>query len=135
MSKDVALMTGKAKDFFDVFNTAQNQVVLRANERRVKSGFLRKLLRLVGRIPFAHDAAAAYFCALDPKTNPRVRAILLAALAYFVLPVDAIPDLFAAIGLTDDASVLAIALGMVSGAIQPRHRDQASRLLRRDEPA
>ena len=33
------------------------------NERTVREGFWKKLLRVAAKIPFAEDAAAAYFCA------------------------------------------------------------------------
>ena len=70
----------------------QLPVVIERNRRTVERGFWKKLLQLTGRIPFAEDLAAAYFCATDPKTPTRVKGILLAALAYFVMPVDLIPD-------------------------------------------
>ncbi|HWA88476.1 MAG TPA: YkvA family protein [Rhizomicrobium sp.] len=91
------------------------------NARTVEEGFWKKLLKLAGRIPFADDAAAAYFCAVDPATPGRVRGVLLAALAYFVTPIDAIPDFIAGLGFTDDAAVLAMALGLVSRHVTPEH--------------
>src|SRR6185312_3950291 len=99
------------------------------NKQIVEERFWKKLLRLAGKIPFAEDLAAAYFCAVDPATPSRVRGILLAALAYFVLPFDAIPDFLAGFGFTDDAAVLATALGLVTGHIKPRHRSRARGLL------
>ena len=59
-------------------------------------------------VPFADDLIAAYFCALDPATPHRVRAVLLGALAYFILPFDAIPDFIAGIGYSDDITVLVL---------------------------
>lgn len=95
------------------------------NARTVRDGFWRKLRRLAGRIPFAADLAAAYFCAVDPRTPARVRAVLFAALAYFVLPADLIPDWLAGLGFSDDASVLALVIGLVSGHIRARHHAAA----------
>lgn len=95
------------------------------NSRTVERGFWQKLLRLAGKLPFADDAAAAYFCAVDPATPLRVRGILLAALAYFVTPVDAIPDFVAGLGFTDDAAVIAMALGLVSRHITGEHTAKA----------
>lgn len=40
-------------------------------------------------------------------------ATLVAALAYFVLPADVIPDILPAVGFTDDAAVLAMAVAAV----------------------
>jgi uncharacterized membrane protein YkvA (DUF1232 family) len=95
------------------------------NEHIVVERFWKKLLRVAGKIPFAEDLAAAYFCAVDPATPNKVKGVLFAALAYFVLPFDAIPDFLAGIGYTDDAAVLALAIGMVSSHIKPQHKSRA----------
>ena len=64
---------------------------------------------------------AAYYCALDKHTPTRVRGILLAALAYFVLPVDVIPDFIVGFGFTDDVAVLTAAIGAVRRHMTPAH--------------
>jgi uncharacterized membrane protein YkvA (DUF1232 family) len=97
------------------------------DERR----FWTKLRRVVAQIPFAEDLLAGYYCAVDRATPTRVRAVLLGAVAYFVLPADAVPDLFVGIGFTDDAAVLAAALTAVGRHLQPRHRAQARASLER----
>lgn len=85
-----------------------------------------KLLRRVaGRLPFAEDAAAAYFCVRDAKTPRYVKLTLLAALAYFVLPTDAVADFLPVIGFADDAAVLAAAMASVRKALKPEHYDKA----------
>ena len=98
-------------------------------QRRTKRKILPKLLRVAGRIPFADDLAAAYYCAIDAETPTKVKLVLFAALGYFVLPVDAIPDVLTGLGFTDDATVLATALGLVGAHIQEPHRIAARRLL------
>ena len=85
----------------------------------------RKLGPVVARIPFAEDLIAAYYCAFDRDTPTHVKGMLLAALGYFVLPIDAIPDMLPIIGFTDDAAVLAAALKLVSDHITPVHRQAA----------
>jgi len=104
------------------------------NYRTTRRRFLPKLLKVAGRIPFADDLAAAYYAALDPATPRKAKGVLMAALAYFVLPTDALPDFIAALGFTDDATVLATALGIVGTHVQERHRRAARRLLRLPEP-
>ncbi len=99
------------------------------HEKIVRDGFWTKLRRLLGRIPFAEDLVAAYLCAFDPETSWRVKAILLAALAYFVLPIDFLPDIIPGLGFSDDAAVLATALKLVADAITPAHRDRARKML------
>ena len=59
----------------------------------------------------------------------RVRATLLAALAYFVMPFDFVPDLLALIGFSDDVAVIAAAIAMVRGSITPAHREAARKAL------
>lgn len=97
--------------------------------KRTKRKLLPKLLRVAGRIPFADDLASAYYCALDPETPTKVKLVLFAALGYFVLPIDAIPDVVTGLGFTDDATVLATALGIVGAHIREPHRLAARRLL------
>jgi len=99
--------------------------VMARNEKAVRDGFWKKLAKFAGRVPFAEDAAAAWFCARDPKTPTRVKATLLAALAYFVLPTDMIPDFITGLGFTDDATVLMAAIGLVSTHLTPEHRKAA----------
>lgn len=104
------------------------------NYRTTRRRFLPKLLHVAGRIPFADDLAASYYAALDPKTPRKAKAVLLAALAYFVVPTDAVPDVIAAFGFTDDATVLATALGIVGVHVKEKHRRAARRLLGIKEP-
>jgi uncharacterized membrane protein YkvA (DUF1232 family) len=91
------------------------------NGRIVAQGFWRKLAKFARQLPFAEELAAAWFCATDPATPASAKAILIAALAYFVLPLDAIPDFIAGIGFTDDAAVLALAIRTVSRHMKPEH--------------
>lgn len=101
----------------------------RRREQSVRSRFWRTLKKAAGRIPFVEELVASYYCALDHETPTRVRAILLAALFYFVLPFDVIPDFLAVFGFTDDVAVLAAALSAVRAHIKPRHYDAAHRAL------
>lgn len=103
-------------------------------QKRTRTKLIPKLLRLAGQIPFADDLAAAYYCATDVKTPRKVKLVLFAALGYFVLPVDAIPDLVTGLGFTDDATVLATALGIVGAHIQEPHREAARKLLGIETP-
>ena len=99
------------------------------DEARFGSEFLGRLKRVAKRIPFAEDLLAAWFCARDPATPRRVRLTLLAALGYFVLPIDALPDIMPILGFTDDAAVIAAALAAVAGSITPEHRERARKAM------
>ncbi len=104
-------------------------IVFAQHERIVREGFWRKLRRLIGRIPFAEDLVAAYYCAVDPTTPFFARATLLGAVAYFVMPIDAIPDALAIVGFTDDATVLAAAIAVAGVHILAGHREAARKVL------
>lgn len=109
----------------------QLPMVIARNEQRVRSGFWPKLAKVFAKVPFAEDAVAAFYCATDTHTPMRVKAILFAALGYFVLPVDTIPDFILGVGFTDDLTVLVTALALIRTHMKPEHYDRAHRTVRR----
>jgi uncharacterized membrane protein YkvA (DUF1232 family) len=105
------------------------------NEATVLAGFWGKFQRLAAHLPFAEDLLTAYYCAFDRMTPSHVRVALIGALAYFVSPLDVLPDLLPILGLTDDAAVLAGAVRLVWGNIKPEHREAAQATLARARQA
>jgi uncharacterized membrane protein YkvA (DUF1232 family) len=99
------------------------------DERIVRDGFWRQLRKFVGRIPFAEDVVATYYCAFDSQTPLAARAVLLGAVAYFVTPLDMIPDFIPVLGFTDDATVLATAIAVAGANIRAWHRERARHVL------
>lgn len=99
------------------------------DDRALRRSFWRKARRVAAHIPFAEDLLAAYYCAFDRDTPLPVKATLVGALAYFVLPVDAIPEVLPVIGFTDDAAVLATAIKLVTSHMRPVHREAAKNKL------
>jgi uncharacterized membrane protein YkvA (DUF1232 family) len=91
--------------------------------------FWRKVGAVAGRVPFTTEAVAAYYAMRDRHTPWRHKAILAGALAYFILPVDAIPDFILPMGYADDAAAIAAAIGAASMSIHEEHRQQARRAL------
>lgn len=109
----------------------------RRDTAQVSRGFWAKLRRHGKRVPFLADALAAYYCAVDPRTPLQVKAVLMGALAYFVMPADMVPDIVAWLGFTDDATVLYAALRTISPHITDEHRERARTAIDRiapDEP-
>ncbi|GBF26943.1 hypothetical protein MnTg02_01987 [bacterium MnTg02] len=107
---------------------------VREREEKVRKNFWKKFRRFAARIPFADDLVAAYYCALDPNTPSQVRAMLLGALAYFIMPVDFVPDFLLGFGLTDDAAILALVIAKVAEHIKPEHRLAAAKALDKGQP-
>src|SRR5918995_2593015 len=111
----------------DDFEPAQK---LAQDSESVRKRFKAKFKRLAARLPFAEDLLAAYYCAFDRETPRHVQLSLLGALAYFVLPLDFMPDLLPVLGFTDDAAVLATAIRIVAAHIAPEHREAARAALK-----
>jgi uncharacterized membrane protein YkvA (DUF1232 family) len=109
-----------------------------SDESRIRRQFWAKLKRVAAGLPFVEDLLAAYYCALDRETPMQVRAALMGALGYFLLPADMLPDIVPLLGFTDDAAVLASALRLVAVHLRPEHREAARRAIKRgldEQPA
>lgn len=113
----------------DTASLAEEEARARRDEDTVQHGFWPKVRRVVVRLPFAEDLLAGYYCAFDRETPRHVQIALMGALAYFVLPFDAIPDVLPLIGFTEDAAVLATVIRLVATHISPAHRAAARRTL------
>ena len=102
------------------------------NESTVREGFAAKAKRYLKQLPLARETVAMYFCMLDARTPLWVKATVAAALAYFILPADAIPDFIPLAGLGDDAGVLTAALTAVTAHVTAEHRAQADEWIGRE---
>ncbi|MGF1497302.1 MAG: YkvA family protein [Elainellaceae cyanobacterium] len=61
----------------------------------------------------------------DPNTPTHAKLTIAGALAYWILPIDMVPDILPAIGFTDDLSIIATALAGIAMSITPEIRDKA----------
>jgi uncharacterized membrane protein YkvA (DUF1232 family) len=86
---------------------AQSAVEPDKEESAFRDQFWRKVRRVAASIPFAEDLLTAYF----------------------VMPIDAIPDVVPLLGFTDDAAMLAAALNLMAAHIRPEHRVAAKNKL------
>ena len=66
-----------------------------------------------------------YYAAQSPGTPAWAKRVIYGALGYFILPLDAVPDLAPLIGYTDDLSVMAAALATVAFYVTPQVKAQA----------
>lgn len=91
------------------------------------SAFWEKLTRYaksVGRVMV--DYALVLFHVLkDPDTPAWATAAIISALAYFISPIDVIPDFIPVVGYTDDFAALVTALSAVAMHVKPEHRQKA----------
>lgn len=96
---------------------------------KIKDGFFAKVKRIAGKVPFIPDAVSMYYCMLDPKTPFWVKASIAGALAYFISPIDAIPDVIPVVGYADDAAVVYMTLAIIHGHVTEAHVSEAKRWL------
>ena len=115
----------------DAADVSRALTPLPGHERYVRRGFWRKVLQTLGRVPFIEQAIAAYYAAVDPATPRFAKGMLMAALAYFIMPVDMIPDVLVGLGFTDDATVLIMAIKTLAPHIKQAHRARAQAFLDR----
>jgi uncharacterized membrane protein YkvA (DUF1232 family) len=104
----------------------------RENEEIVKKGFWEKVKGVAGKIPFVKDAVAMYYCSIDIKTPLAAKGIAFGALAYFILPADAIPDTLAALGFVDDAAVITTVLTTLGSNVTDEHKEQSKKFFHGD---
>ena len=83
-----------------------------------------RMTRVVLRLPTY--ARIVWGLLRDPRTPIGLKALLAAALAYVVMPVDLIPDMIPIIGQTDDLTVLLLVLDLFIQNAPPEVRAEHS---------
>lgn len=101
------------------------------DEEGLRRRFWRRFKREAASLPFAEQLLSAHYCAFDRNTPLYVKAILVGAIVYFVMPDRLIPKSISFIGLADDAAVLGAAIKAVAAHIKPEHKEAAQRTLER----
>lgn len=104
-----------------------------SNPKYSDTGFWTK----VGRFALAagreviERALWLYYAAQRPETPPWAKAVVFGALAYFISPVDAIPDVVPVVGYSDDLATLAAAVTTIAAYIDDAVKAKAAERLRR----
>ncbi|MDE2428972.1 MAG: DUF1232 domain-containing protein [Burkholderiales bacterium] len=93
------------------------------------AGFWEKLknFALAAGSDLVEKALCLYYAAKRPETPAWAKTVIVGALAYFILPLDAIPDAIPIAGYTDDLGAITAAIGMVSLYITDEVKLAASR--------
>ena len=82
-----------------------------------------KLEKSGKRISFAKDILALYSYLKDPFVKWYRKAIVVAALIYFIVPIDTIPDMTPFFGYLDDLGVIAALLKYLGSELIPYYPD------------
>ncbi|MFT4415588.1 YkvA family protein [Fredinandcohnia humi] len=72
-----------------------------------------------------YTALLLYYVLQKPDLPAKARITILAALGYFIFPLDLIPDLAAGVGFTDDLGALGVALFQVAIHIDEEVKSKA----------
>jgi uncharacterized membrane protein YkvA (DUF1232 family) len=80
---------------------------------------------------FAEKAFSLYYSARDKDTPKWAKGVIIGALAYFIMPLDAIPDFLPAVGYSDDLVTLATAIGVVAMHVKEEHTLKAKEISRK----
>lgn len=74
---------------------------------------MKKFALTIGK-ELAINVLKLYYAMALGKATPAQITAIIAALGYFISPVDAIPDLTPAVGFADDGGVIALAVSMIA---------------------
>ena len=85
---------------------------------------LKKVAASTGR-KTVYSALILFYCLKDPDTPKWAKGVIVGALGYLILPMDAIPDVIPGVGYGDDWGVLVTALGTVAAYIKDAHKAKA----------
>ena len=97
------------------------------------AGFWEKLkgyAKIAGR-EVVEKALLLYYAAQEENAPAWAKATIVAALGYFIVPLDAIADLTPAIGYTDDLGVLVLALAAVATYVNDNVRAKTADKMQR----
>jgi len=75
-------------------------------------------------------ALMLYYCLQDKDTPKWAKGVIVAALGYFIFPMDAIPDFTPVVGYADDLGVLVAAFATVATYIKEEHKQKAKETLK-----
>ncbi len=112
MSKDVINYNGYEFDF-----TTEEE--FNRNKKIVESNIWYKVEKFGKKISFLKDVVALYNYMKDKRVGWHRKTIVVAALLYFILPLDAIPDLIPIFGYLDDMGVIASVLKYLGKELVP----------------
>ena len=112
-------------DNFDNYNAEDIGVDYDTEERiesateEVESKLWVKLEQVGAKISFAQDLLALYRYLIDGRVSWHRKAIVAGALIYFIVPIDAIPDLAPLFGYMDDLGVITATLKFLGSELIP----------------
>jgi uncharacterized membrane protein YkvA (DUF1232 family) len=85
---------------------------------------LRSFAKQAGR-EVVEKSLTLYYVGIDPAVPTWAKGVIAAALGYFIVPLDAIPDLAPFVGYADDLGAISMALAAIASSVTDQHVQQA----------
>jgi uncharacterized membrane protein YkvA (DUF1232 family) len=85
---------------------------------------LRGFAKQAGR-EVVEKSLTLYYVGTDPAVPTWAKGVIAAALGYFIVPLDAIPDLAPFVGYADDLGAISMALAAIASCISDEHLQKA----------
>lgn len=117
---------GDRPDELDQLDIPESEEEYSQKEHYVRENFDEKVKSLRGGIRLAKHVLALFRYMTDEAIPWYKKSVVVAALVYFMMPVDAIPDMLPLIGYLDDFGVIAAVLAFLGREIKPYYYTSTS---------
>lgn len=130
-------MTADSSNSASTIHEPELVVQTARGERRIKPVSQQNLWDKISRharnagLSVCEKALWLWYTARDPQTPAWAKRVAYGALAYFLLPIDTIPDFVPAVGFTDDLTALTAALGVIAVYVTPEVKKKSTESLKR----
>jgi len=101
------------------------------NAEAVEQGFWPRVREKLGVEERLEDGVTLYYCAVDPRTPVKVKALLMAALAAFVTPARGPVRVLGSLAGLNASALFAKALETARSHVRDEHRERAREALAR----
>ena len=106
---------GRQKEYQEAYSDDKYWAKLKSSVQRLPADM--KLL--------IEKALILYYCAKDRNVPTHVKAVIIGALGYLIVPFDVVPDMMPILGLLDDLAVLLVAYRYIEEYLTSAHRESA----------
>ena len=122
----------KKNDYGELLRTMDSEKVIQNMDNHYSDnrfwGKLKKFGKQAGK-KTVYYSLLLFYTAKDPAVPKSSKLIIVGALSYLIFPVDLIPDFIPAVGLADDATVIAAAVYKVVQHIDDDIKNKAKQKL------
>ena len=107
--------------------TKSENKIMNYSEYYSETSFWDKIKKFSGKAgkSIIKKVLVLFYSAIDKDTPTWAKGVIYAALWYFILPLDGIPDIMPLFGFSDDLVAIVSAMTMIHAHIKPTHIEVA----------